>query len=397
MLAAQESFEGELRQGLLALNGNDLVQARQSLEKASRLKPDNPVVWAALAQTYLRANERQQAEEAAGRAADLASGNPVVEHALSTFYSETGDFAKAAAAERLYAASKPADSQAAAHAAALSLQAGEAHEAIQWTRAALQQTDTAELHHLLGQAYIAANQPEEGVPELRHAVERDPRAWTYVFDLGQVQMRRGDFTGALATLDQGRQRFPNNAQIQLAYGVAAYGQRRFADAIDAFLKVTRIDASVEQPYVFLSRILDQAGDRLPEVVAAFARWEQAEPRNNLAACLHAKALSAAAGDPAVIEAELRRSIQLDDSYWEAHFELGVQLLKKHEWKEAAAELSRSIALNPRVAAAHFQLARAYDRLGEPERAKAERSEHERLTAPETNTVPAAPAKEPTLP
>jgi predicted Zn-dependent protease len=363
-LAAQ-SFEDEFRRGLLALSGNDLAQARQSLENASRAKPDNAMVWAALAQTYLRGHESTLANEAAGRASRLSTADSPVNHALAMFYSETGDFTKAADAERQFASSKGADAESASSAASLSLRAGERDQALRWART---------------------------------AVERDPHKEAFAFDLGQMQLRSGDFAGAAATLEKACQRFPDSAQLQLAFGVAAYGQRRFADAIDAFLRVTMIDRAVEQPYVFLARILAQAGDRLPQVLASFAAWEKAEPGNYLAVCLHAKALDAAAGDPVEIEAKLRRSIQLNDGYWESHFELGVLLAKNREWKQAAAELSRSIELNPKVAAAHFQLARAYDKLGDPERARAERAEHQRLTAAETGAGPALPdAKDKPLP
>src|ERR1035437_2266170 len=105
-----------------------------------------------------------------------------------------------------------------------------------------------------------------------------------------------------------------------------------AAAIDAFLRVTAIDRAVEQPYGFLARILGQADDRLPQVVAAFAAWEKAEPGNYLAVRLHAKALSAASADATEIEEKLRRSIQLSDGYWESHFELGVLLGKKRDPK-----------------------------------------------------------------
>jgi len=353
-LAAQESFEAEFRRGLLALNGNDLAQARKSLENASRLKPDNALVWAALAQTYLHGKETKAANEAAQRAAGLAPANPAVEHALAVFYSETGDFKQAADWEARFAASGAADPQAPARAA-----------------------------NLLGHAYAAANQFDDAVREFRRAVESDPKTEGFVFDLGQTELQKGDFSGALATFDQGRRRFPASAQMHLAYGVAAYGQRRFMDAIDAFLEVNRIDASIEQPYVFLARMLDQAGDRLPRIVAAYAAWEKAEPRNYLPACLHAKALGAAGGDPAKIEAELHRSIQLNGGYWESHFELGVLLAQRREWQAAAVELARSVELNPKDAPAHFQLARVYDKLGKPDLAQAERAEHQRLTAAET--------------
>jgi tetratricopeptide (TPR) repeat protein len=386
-----QSFEDEFRQGLMSLSGRDLPLARQHLESASRLKPDNAMVWAALAQTYLHGKETELANQAAARATRLAPADSPAQHAIAMFYSETGDFAKAAAAERQYASSQGADAGAAASAAELSLRAGDAEQAVQWAKAALQHGDAAQVHYLLGLAYAAANRPDESERELRAAVERDALTEAYAYDLGQMQLRRGDFASAAGTLGKACERFPNSAQIQLAFGVAAYGQRRFADAIDAFLRVTVIDPAVEQPYAFMARILGQAGDRLPQVVAAFAAWEKAEPDNYLAVCLHAKALGAAAGDTPEIEAKLRRSIQLNDAYWESHYELGVLLGKNRQWKQAAAELSRSIELNPKVAAAHFQLARAYDKLGDPERAQAERAEHQRLTAAETGAAPALPA------
>jgi tetratricopeptide (TPR) repeat protein len=388
-LAAQ-SFEDEFRQGLMALNGRDLPQARQHLENASRLKPDNAMVWVALAQTYLHGKETALADQAAARATRLAPADSPAQHAIAMFYSETGDFAKAASAECLYASSHSTDAAAAVSAADMSLRAGDAAQAVQWAQAALKRGDSAQAHHLLGMAYAASNRPDDAERELRTAAGRDPLTESYLYDLGQMQLRRADFASAAATLGKACQRFPNSAQIQLAYGVAAYGQRRFADAIDAFLRVTVIDPVVEQPYVFMGRILPQAADRLPQVVAAFAAWEKAEPDNYLAVCLHAKALSAAAGDPAEIEAKFRRSIQLNDAYWESHFELGVLLARNREWKPAAAELSRSIELNPKVAAAHFQLARAFEKLGDPERAQAERAEHQRLTAAETGAGPGLP-------
>src|ERR1035438_9237056 len=187
MLAAQ-SFEDEFHRGLLALSGDDLPQARQHLENASRLKPDNALVWAALAQTYLRSKETALAKEAAGRAARQAPANSPAQHALAMYYSETGDFAKAAAGEGgpnrsgrgagVGPGPRPAD---------LSLRAGDAEQAVAWSKTALQHGDTAQAHHLLGLAYAAANRPDESERELRPAVERDPLSEPFAFDFGQLQ------------------------------------------------------------------------------------------------------------------------------------------------------------------------------------------------------------------
>ncbi len=77
---------------------------------------------------------------------------------------------------------------------------------------------------------------------------------------------------------------------------------------------------------------------------------------------------------------LRKSIALDPNNWESHYELGVLLAGTHDYRNAAAELTRSIELNGKEAMPHYHLARVYDRLGEPDRAKAERAIHQQLTS-----------------
>lgn len=392
--APPASFETEFRQGLLALQKNDLAQARTHLEAASKLDPQRGAAWTALAQMYLRSKQPKAASAAAAHAEKLASAEPVTQHALALFYSEAGNFSKAAEWERRFAGSPSADLDAPARAAAFSLRAGDPAQAIEWAKAALARKDSAAMHDLLGNAYQASNRADAALEEFRTAARLAPDTETFTFDLGNAVLRRGDFAAALIIFDDARRRFPRSAQIELAYGVAAYGERRFSDAIGSFLKVTELDPSVEQPYVFMGRILDQAGDRIPRVIAAFTAWEKANPRNYLPPLLHAKALIASGGDQAVIESELRRSIQLNAASWESRMELGALLARNRQWQDAAAQLTRSIELNPREPRAHFELARVYDRLRQRDKAQAERAIHERLTASETGSGPAPEAAKP---
>jgi tetratricopeptide (TPR) repeat protein len=380
------SFDEEFRQGLIALQHKDLTAARDSLERASKLQPQNPKVWVALAQVYLGSKQVEQANAAAKRAESLAGDDPVVQHALSIFFAGTGDFAKAAEMERQFAASKSADPQAAARAAALSLQAGQPQQAITWAKAALGQTDNADLRHLLGTAEEAANQPEAAIADLHRAAELAPDNEVFTADLGQALLRHGNFAAALNLLDDARKRFPKSVQIELAYGVAAYGQRKFRDAISAFLRVTKMDPSIEQPYIFMGKILENAGDLMPQVLASYADWTVSEPGNYLPWFLHAKALDASGGDPAKSEAQLRRSIQLNPTFWESHLELGKVLMQRQAWQEAASELSRATELDGKQATPHFQLARVYKHLGKQEEAQAELAEFKRLSASETDSA-----------
>jgi Flp pilus assembly protein TadD len=201
----------------------------------------------------------------------------------------------------------------------------------------------------------------------------------FYFEDAQILLRKQDFTHAADVLSDGLKAEPRNAQLVLALGVARYGQRRFEDAILQFLEVIQIDPTIEQPYLFLGRVLDQAGPRLPEITKAYETWAAKNPENAKAQMLLAKArLAADAHDPTA-ESLLRQSIALKGDDWESHYELGVLLAGKRRYQEAATELTQSIALDPKQAMTHYHLARVYDRLGESDRAKAEREIHQQLT------------------
>ncbi|HEY2016976.1 MAG TPA: tetratricopeptide repeat protein [Bryobacteraceae bacterium] len=375
----QSAVNADLRSGLVALDRGDLAQACEFLERAVKQDPRNSMGWVALAQTYLRSSRRDDAMVAAKSAAQFVGDAPAIEHALALFYAGAGDAAAAASWERRFAASTGAGAEAAANAAALSLDAGEPEPAIRWARTALEREDSPRLHNLLGKAYQAAGQLDKAIAEYRLAARVRPPQEGFVEDLGQALLLHQDFEQALAVLEEGRRQFPASPSIALSLGVACYGRRRFEDAVTAFLDAIGLDPSLEQPYVFLGRILDHAGERLPLVIQAYAAWEKREPGNYLPVFLHAKALAALSGPPSPeIEAELLRSMQLNGSFWESHLELGVLLARRADWRAAAQRLSRSIELNPKSIRAHYQLALVYQRLGNRELARKERAEYERL-------------------
>ena len=203
----------------------------------------------------------------------------------------------------------------------------------------------------------------------------------FYFEFGQRLLQKQDFTQAANVLDGALRTHPDDPQLLLALGVARYGQRRFDDATARFLQVIRVDPAIEQPYVFLGKMLDQAGSHLDEITKAYERWATGNPKNAQAQLLLAKALLVNDPQDARSEGLLRKSIALDSSNWEAHYELGVLLSAKRNYRDAAAELVRASELDPQQAMPHYHLARVYDRLGDTERAKAEREKHQELVSP----------------
>jgi tetratricopeptide (TPR) repeat protein len=91
LLAASANFDEVYRNGLLALQRNDLAAARENLEAAAKMAPQNGRVRIALAQVYLKSGDRAHAEELADLAAKLGPEDAPVRQALKTFESEIAD------------------------------------------------------------------------------------------------------------------------------------------------------------------------------------------------------------------------------------------------------------------------------------------------------------------
>ena len=373
------AVESALRAGLTALNNNDLATAQKQLESATRLDPRKAAAWIGLAQTYLKQHKQDAADRAASRAGSLHPEDPKIQHALAMFYSETGNFTKAGECEARYAQKTPQDADALPRAAALYLSANQPEPAIELARQALGRQDRVELHELLGKAYLAAGKVDPSIAEWQTAIRLRPYEERLYFSLAQELLQLQKFQGALDTLGAGLKVFDKSAQLQLARGVALYGLRRFPEAIEAFLLTIQLAPEVEQPYVFLGRMLDVAESKLPAVTQGLAAYCKSQPNNPMSSLLYAKALGAGLGDPARIEALLRQSIRLNDALWESHFELGLILERRRNFEEAARELERSVQLNPDEPTPHYRLARVYDRLGRTAEAVEQRALHEHLS------------------
>jgi Flp pilus assembly protein TadD len=372
-IAAPATFESAYRAGLEALGKGDPAAAQVQLEAAVKLQPRNPQVWLALAQTYFKLNKATLAANAAVRAETLAPADPLVLHGLAFYYTEAHDPLRAAILEARYAEKAPQDREAYGRAIDLYLRASRPKSAILLAQKAMARDDTPELHELLAKSFDADGQFEKAVEQFGLAAKLRPYDESYMFELGQVYLRHKQFAEALRIFQFAGQRFDKSAQIQLGLGESLYGLRRYPETIDAYLLAIQLDPEMEQPYLLLGRMIDQAGAKMPDVSAALATYVSVKPNSYMSNLLYAKALIAQNAEPDQVEPLLRKSIALDKADWESHFELGVVLERKLDFAGAAVELEKSLRLNPKNAVAHEDLARVYDRLGKPELAAKQRA------------------------
>jgi lipopolysaccharide biosynthesis regulator YciM len=345
--------DSPLRLGLQALERKDFAVAVAQLEQASKATPQDPNVWILLAQARFGAGDSSGGVGAAERAETAGKGNADVDHGLAFLYAEFArDYAKAAAFETRYAKARPADTAA-------------------WGRVA--------------SLYIQAGMPERAIDAslLLYRANRNPESRALVedsyFRVAQGQLVKQNFDGAVATLEKGRQILKDSAQLELALGVALYGKRKFPEAVGQFLRTMQLAPDVEQPYLFVGKVLEHAGDRMPGLIEQFRAYQRRHPESHLGYLLEAKSLVSQGGDTDRALDLVKQAVAKKDDAPEAQFLLGTLLEGKGDLAGAATALERSIALQNADAPAHYRLARVYLKLGRKEDAARERSLYEKLS------------------
>jgi Flp pilus assembly protein TadD len=151
-----------VKQGLLALQGNQLAEARTKLEEATRLDAQNGVAWISLAEVYRRLQLKTKALSAATRAAESVARTgdtkPAVQHALAMFYSETQDFKLAATFEEQFARSPAGGTAALERASGFALSGGDETTALRLATEAAEHDSSPVAKDLLGRAAWAAGE-----------------------------------------------------------------------------------------------------------------------------------------------------------------------------------------------------------------------------------------------
>jgi hypothetical protein len=372
--------------GLMALSGNDLAQARQHLEDASRLKPDNAMVWAALAQTYLRGKETALANR--GRRRAQPAWRPPTRRCST----------RSPCSIR-----KPEISPRRPRRAAIRVEPGARTRGRGQRRRTCPCAPATPPGHPVG---------PDGAPARRHRRGASP---------ARPGLRRGQPPDEASAVPLRRGARSFHRSLRLRPGPDAASPRRFRRRLGHLEKACRRfpeSAQMHSPTAW--RPMGNAASPMPSTPscassASIRRWssptcfwrgfwtrpatacrkwwppsrhgKRPSPATTWRSASTPRRSTPPRAIPPKSRPKLRRSIQLNDGYWESHFELGVLLAKNREWKQAAAELSRSIELNPKWRRRTFNSRAPTISSAIPNARAAERAEHQRLTAAETGAGP----------
>lgn len=359
-----------------ALEAGRLAEARVLLETS----PGDGRAQALLARLYLMLNMPQRAVAAARQAERLGASIPVVQHNLALYFAQSGQRKLAAIWEGRFAQSKEADEAAGLRAALLYGEVKQWPEAIAFGTAALERGERADLRLMLARGFEATGKPDAAVVQYLALLELLPYDEPTHAAYGQALLRMGRFNDASAFLAKARGNFDKSPQIELAYGVALYTQRRFTESAERFFRVIDLAPEVPQPYIFLARMIDQLPERVSEIRARAEAWLRVEPLNGFAPFVVARAMHSAGAADSESKPLLLEAIRRDPAVWDFPFELGQLLERERDFSGAAVAYEKAIRLNAQAPEPHYRLARVYDRLGQTVKAASERQLHEKLLA-----------------
>ncbi len=241
----------------------------------------------------------------------------------------------------------------------------------------LRQKDTAEIHHLLGQAEEALGDPTSGIRDFRLAADLDPSE-NDLFDWGNALLLHDSLEPAIEVLKRGVALYPNSQRMYIDLGIAHYSRNLYDGAIEAICHASDLNPADPRPYMFLSKMNNVSVVKAREVTKRMKRFTETNPGN--ARAYYYYALSSWKGtrgggegtvDLAEVEALLRKSISVDPRLGDAHLQLGILLQDLHRDQEALPEFKAAVQFNPDEPEAHYRLAQAYVHAGNKERGQEE--------------------------
>jgi len=185
---------------------------------------------------------------------------------------------------------------------------------------------------LLALSCVASGHLNWARPEFEKLAEENPSKALYPYWLGRIEYRKMDITAAIAHARKAVELDPKFVKAYDQLGLYYEAASDWDAAIGAFRQAIRLnrESANKSPWPLLNiGVLMMRLDRLDEA-----------------------------------EAQLRASLDVDDSFPPAHYRLGQVLEKKERLEDAKRALLRAATLDPTYPEPHYALARIYRRLGD---------------------------------
>ena len=241
------------------------------------------------------------------------------------------------------------------------------------------------LHRLRAQAAEGLGHFAVAAQEYAKINQQQPQPETF-FAQGYEEILDGRPEVAASIFRAGLDTFPRNPTLLLGLGTTEFLAGRGEKAVESFLAAANSDAYDSRPYPFLAAVPGTSTATEVRVAYALDHHLLLVPTDASAHLARASVLLRKSSDSQSIadaESELRRSLALDPSLVEAHYELGILRARRGAHEDAVRELQLVVALDPARREAHYRLAQELRRIGQTHPAELEMNNFQQSRAGES--------------
>ncbi len=354
--------DSDYREGVAALNGNDLKTAEAKFEEVTRLAPAAEQGHSALGAVLVREGRWEAGTHELERALAIKPNDEAAQLNLAMVYAQTGSHAKAILLfEKLEAASRtdrhPLSPQV-LEVYARSLQAaGQTHAAIvQMKRAVAGDDRNVALHDDLGSLYAIEKNWGSAEEQFREAISLKDDSATAHTHLGLALIAEQK-PGSEEELTKAYTLAPDEPGVALTVGRAMADAGLDAKAIPVLEHAVALEGKSVAARYQLSLVLQRV-DRVKDAIELLKQVVEAEPKNadaltNLGMAF-AQVHDAADGLP-----YLKRAVALNPKNATAHQDLAAAYIQVNQIDDAIVELKTALLISPDSSQLHYDLGTAY--------------------------------------
>jgi tetratricopeptide (TPR) repeat protein len=229
----------------------------------------------------------------------------------------------------------------------------------------------AESHHSRAVAEEKRGNVLEAAREYQRAAELDASE-NNLFDWGTDLLTHRAAEQAIEVFAKGNRLFPGSARMLLGLGAALYARGSYDEAARRFFEAVDLNPRDPAPYVFLGRVQSVEITLLDGFFERLRRFAELAPGNALANYYYAAILWKRGQDPetaARVKPLLETAVRLNPGLGDAYFQMGMVYADLKDFPKAIAAYQKAIEAG--TGDAHYRLAQAYQRSGEPVKARKE--------------------------
>ncbi|SDE89486.1 tetratricopeptide repeat protein [Terriglobus roseus] len=246
---------------------------------------------------------------------------------------------------------------------------------------ALAQSDAAEFHQLSGEIEEKLGNPLVAVQQFQRATQLDPKEANY-FAWGTELLLHRAIWQAGDVFASGAKKYPTSLRMKTAWGAALFAGALYDEAAEKICEASDMAPDDREPYLFAGQIVATSSSVNKCVGPMLERFVHQHPDDAKANYFYAIFLSKQARTPAPdrVRQLLMRTVAVDPKFSDAYLQLGILQAGQKDYGGAIAYYRKALEADSQNSEAHYRLGVAYDRTGEPSKAKAEYEMHEQIDA-----------------